>query len=351
MSRLSDEARQERFCKLMNLSYLRGKGALSEAQIAQKLGFIDSSGSPSARVMYERLQEWGLPDWVVKPNDTDEGAETEKMHQARDTEDTVKVRRARSTGDPERLPPAGAARPLFRRALHALSRYVDPPKPPTDRPVGFMDMDFTDGAGELSFLEEYLQAGRFVSVSVNRSDPNEIQTVRRKDLSSEEWEQACHEYCEDPAQDHFLIGAEMTVQPEGAAHSPWDVLVKLIGVYVLTGEPLEPLLENLHPEPEKADREQLERLVHGYKQGKGYVPGMVDKAQQISRLIRGGTVRRGPSTPGLSERDLRAAWDITWRKEQGWSYAEIHSWLEKKRYPYTRADVERLGSINPARPE
>ncbi len=138
----------------------------------------------------------------------------------------------------------------------------------------------------------------------------------------------------------------------GAAHYPWDGLVELIGAYVLVGEPLEPLLEKLHKEPEKVDREQLTKLIHGYKQGKGYVPGMLDRARQIARLVRGGPVRSGPSTKKLSGLDLHIAWLIIGLKEQGLSYTQIHRELRKRRYyTYTCADVERLGGINPPRPQ
>jgi hypothetical protein len=190
-----------------------------------------------------------------------------------------------------------------------------------------------------------------VTFSVDRADPRDIQMIRRKDLSPENWELACDAYDEDPTQDYFLIGDEVGIEAYGAGHYPWDELVKLIGVYVLAGKPLEPLLEKLHPEPEKADREQLERLVHGYKKGKGYVPGMLDKARQIARLIRGGIVRRGPSTESSSDIDLYVNRSITRLKEQGLSYAQIHRLLKKRGYPYTRADVERLAGIDPVRPE
>jgi hypothetical protein len=342
---LSDEALRERLRKLAKLYILRAQGTSSEDQIAQELGFTDGRGAPSAQVMYERLQgEWGIPGWIVYPNGAGERIETTKEPKPRDTDDTKKSRKVRSTGNAEQLPPAVAASELFRTVLRKLRRYVDPPEPPVDRPVGFMDIDFTDGAGELSFLEEYLQAGRFVSASVTRPDPEEIHTVLRKECAPEEWERICNEYGEDPTQDYFLIGAEMGLHAEGAKHYPSHMLVELIGVYVLTGAPLEPLLEKLHPEPEKADREQLERLVHGYKKGKGYIPGMMDKAWQISRLMRAVAVGRGPSVGRLSELDLHVAWSINQLKEQGLSYAQIHRGLKERNYPHTRADVERLDS-------
>jgi len=63
MPRLSDEERQIRFRKLAILWSRQAEGVLSEDQIAEELDFRDSTGAPSARVMYETLQEeWDLPN-------------------------------------------------------------------------------------------------------------------------------------------------------------------------------------------------------------------------------------------------------------------------------------------------
>ena len=95
MPRLSDEALRERLRELEKLCRLRVQGTLSEIQIAQKLEFFDSSGAPSARVMYDRLQEeWDLPNWLVNPGDMAEDTETRKE------------RKASSGGDVKKLPSA-----------------------------------------------------------------------------------------------------------------------------------------------------------------------------------------------------------------------------------------------------
>jgi hypothetical protein len=71
MGRLPDDARNEalREIKLARLCVLRAEGIFSEDQIVQKLDFVDETGTPLREAMYERLEAWGLPDWVVYPGD------------------------------------------------------------------------------------------------------------------------------------------------------------------------------------------------------------------------------------------------------------------------------------------
>jgi hypothetical protein len=227
-----------------------------------------------------------------------------------------------------------------------LGRYVDPPELPEDRPVGFMELGRS--ADVLGSLEEYLHAGRIETASVYRPDPQHMREVRREDLSAEEWRRACEEHREDPDQGAFWIDAETGTYPHGARRYPADVLVKLIGAYVLAGEPLEPLLEELHPNPREADREQLERLIHGHGAGSKRVPGMIDKARQIARAVRGGRV--GPGNIGeVSQEDMFAAWQVSWLKSQGRSYEEIHELLKSD--GYTKSDIHWLGSLDVKMPE
>ncbi len=155
---LSGPGRKEAFKKVGLLCARRFEGTRSEDEIAKELKFR------SVEAMHIQLKNWKLPEWLI---------------QTRAPEAEGKEQKAREGGEVVKLPPAGAARDLFRRALRTLSRYVDPPEPPRERPVGFMDVDFTDGAGLLGLLEEYLQGRRFVSTSVYRPDPGEVVIVRR----------------------------------------------------------------------------------------------------------------------------------------------------------------------------
>src|SRR5215218_9338445 len=134
MGRLSDEARQQRLYKLMRLCYLRAQDITSEDQIVRELDFRDALGTHSAVAMYEELEAWGLPRWLVYPRGADARAGEEE------TERREKERRARATGEAKDLPPAGQAVSLFREDLERRAHYID----------------------ELPGLKEQLQAERFV---------------------------------------------------------------------------------------------------------------------------------------------------------------------------------------------
>jgi hypothetical protein len=67
MASVSDKTRQDRVYKTARLCLLRGKGTISEDEIAEHLDFRESLGAYSARTMYEELESWGLPEWLVYP--------------------------------------------------------------------------------------------------------------------------------------------------------------------------------------------------------------------------------------------------------------------------------------------
>lgn len=314
------------------LCILRYQGSYSEDEIAEQLGFTPGYQPSAAKAMYKHLEDLGLPPWLVY------GEEPRANDKPK--------REARSTGDTIKLPPAGVARELFREVVQELSRYVDTPEPPKDRPAGFMDIRYSESV--LDTLEEYLQAERFITADVYRPDPEFMQVVRREDLSAEEWKRACGEYGEDPDQDHFWMDAETGIYPHGAMRFPSEPLVQLIGAYVLVGKPLEPLLEKLHPRPEAVDREQLERLIHGHK-AKRYIPGMLYKVKQVARAVRGGTIREGPPAGELSQMDLLTAWRVSFFKQRGLSYTEIHEAVKKD--GYSLEDVQRFADMNPTKPD
>jgi hypothetical protein len=114
MDRLSGEDKEKALLKVVRLCVLREKGALSEDQIAQQLDFVDETGAPLREAMYERLEGWGLPGWIVYPDGGGEQIGTEK------TKRNLKERKAKSFGrDKGELPPPSRPSHCFGRTSSA----------------------------------------------------------------------------------------------------------------------------------------------------------------------------------------------------------------------------------------
>jgi hypothetical protein len=73
MASVSAKTRQDRFYKTARLCLLRREGTISEDEIAEHLDFRESLGAYSARTMYEELESWGLPEWLVYPRRSSTG--------------------------------------------------------------------------------------------------------------------------------------------------------------------------------------------------------------------------------------------------------------------------------------
>jgi len=104
-------------------------------------------------------------------------------------------------------------------------------------------------------------------------------------------------------------------------------------LYVLAGEPLDPLLDALHPDPSEA---QLQRLHQAANE-------LLHKAGQLATLVRGGIIRRGPSTGELSPQDQNAASYITNQLRQGVPEAEIRELLSK--LGFSQQEITRLKNL------
>jgi hypothetical protein len=303
------EELDQRVLRYLKFYSFRMQQQLPEAEIARQLG----AESPPA--LYQALQRDGFPVCPIC------GATPEGPGHC-EPPVTKRKRKARQGGEAIELPRAREARDLFREATQALSKIVDPPAPPIDHnDVTFRQI--VDSLDRLGDLEEFLQGERFVSASVYRPDPDDV-IFRREDFTEEAWVEACEAHGEDPSTDVFLTDS-VGVSPQGAKQTPAEILVKLIGAYVLTGLPLDPLLEKLHPEPEEVDRDQLRAFIYGRTtEGGRHTEGMMDKVRQIARVVRGGTVRKGPPTEELSRKDLQAAWEIASWRSQGYADEDIH---------------------------
>ena len=122
----------------------------------------------------------------------------------------------------------------------------------------------------------------------------------------------------------------------GASQQPPEPLTKLIAAYVLTGEGLEPLVAMLHPEPSEADRVRLEQAA----------AELNHKAGQLARLVRGGELRRGPTSGEEASREQLIAWMVREHRDWGLSDKEIREVLERDGYPVTIGEMRRLEKLD-----
>jgi hypothetical protein len=309
MARLSTEARKERLNKLLRLCLRRSKGDSSEDQMAKELGFVDAVGVPSARVMYERLQEWGLPDWVVYPDDA----------AIEHTEKTTPERKARSTGNVQELPAAGRAVDLFREDLERLTYYLN----------------------QLPGLKEQLQAERFVSSYWVGED---WEYYYKSDFSEQGWKELCEELGEDPNEEVVRLPVE-PIKARGDTATPWKGLIPLIALHAIMYETVDSLIEVLHPDPSSVNRAELYD-----EKKKGYVYMLKTYADRLAKTVRGGRVRSGHHAGEVTDDDHLAVWlFIEPLAEKDYPDEQIRAQIEKE-YPslgkmYTVDDITRLRQL------
>jgi hypothetical protein len=325
MDRLSGEVKKEAQLTVARLCVLRGKGAFSEDEIAQQLDFVDETGAPLREAMYERLEGWGLPGWIVYPDGGGEQIGKEK------TKRNPKKPKAQSVGrDKGELPPAEQAESLFRRDLERLRWYVD----------WLEDM-----------RERYQeQPERWLSYWWHE---DEWDTYYRSSFSEEEWGRLCEEANVDPAWESFVVDLKPSGTPVAFGGAPWRGLVYLIAMHTLMNKSIDPLLDELNPNPDKVNREKL------FHKKRGTVTQLRASARELAKVVRGG--KGGPGNPAreLPPWELKVAWEMIHPlAQEGLSYEEILGKLKEDGsveatkyvlgYELTVSDVERL--YNPTLP-
>jgi hypothetical protein len=218
-----------------------------------------------------------------------------------DQNEKRKRKARRSGGEKRELPPAAAAAELFRGALIRLEHDV----------------------AELSRRREYIQDERFVVERHFSGEAGESwSTYERAGMPEAAWREFCERYEADPSFDSFTVWEDRVVSG-GLSRAPPEPLTQLIAVYILSGEPLDALLKALHDDPEAVDENLLDGHIHGRKTGKDKIPGLVSKAETVARLVRGGNLRSGPTTPDLSRREEEAAAYIRFQRSRGVSDDKI----------------------------
>jgi len=237
----------------------------------EALGFGEF-GSPE--ILHQQLAADGFPVCRVcgaTPARTDHCSKSEEKRK----------RRARRAGEKLELPPPKAAASIFRAVLVALE----------------------DDIGKLADRREWLQGERFVAGDY---------PIVRVFLKPKVADPSIDPPTETVVQEHGEVAI-----PRGAGQAPAEPLTTLIAVAVLAGYQLPALLKKLHPDPSTIDTERLEQAVQELR----------NKARQLARLVRGGNIRRGPSTEELSLLEQLAAWEIYGMSQLGFSEREIEDWV------------------------
>jgi hypothetical protein len=285
--------RNEAALMIAYLLVYRNSENLPEEEIARKLKF------ESVEKLYDQLKVWGLPEWFMYPEGKSPETEAAAFYSAT-------PERARKPPPPaapaKKLPPAERAKYLFEALATRIAS----------------DARFT------AQFEDVLRGKRF-----------------------ETWWQ--HHPDKKPA----------AVE---ASEYPADPLWRLIAMYALAderqifgsrqmGEPMERLIQALHPEPEKADRAELRRYIEGDQTGRENFPGLKTRAKQIARIVRGGKTKQkgGRVVKEYSSADMAVAYLVAVGRKEGQSDELIHELIGDP--DYSLEDIRRLGDIGQELPD
>jgi hypothetical protein len=243
-----------------------------EEEIAKKASF------GSAMAMHIQLKNWNLPDEIAYG--------TSKAHRSERWPGNKRRRQARrGGGDGRALPSAGNAVALFAPVMARLD----------------------DMFSSLTALDEAYKDERF-------------EAVER------------YPYAAITDQDEVTHDNDV-VLPLGATQSPSRISTELISAYVIADQPIDTLVETLHPEPGTIDRAKLDEKVERLKLIAGHV----------ARLVRGGTIRRGHHTEELSSREQEAVPYYSNQLRAGVPEAEIKQTL--LRWGLKRDDMPRIKNL------
>lgn len=304
------DPRDEQYYKFV--SY-RLKG-LSDQEIAARLEF----GSPEA--LYHRLFHDGYPvcpECGGRPDECSHGTTSSESKDSAKPKERKERKPRAGDGRPKALPPVAGATDLFREALNKLVQEVE----------------------ELEHRRETYAGGRFVAADVYSGSV----FLSRTDVGDEAWRELVKNHgAERVDEDELFIPDGRMKEPAGGDAVPGWPLPALIAAYLLAGEPLEPLLEVLHPAPEDADRGKLRTYVEGRKKPDGR-DGLEVLSQQVAALIRGSGRSRGTPPPALTQTEQNVACSVTDYRKQGLSDEEI-----VKKFAHTGItirDVRRLGDF------
>jgi hypothetical protein len=274
MDGLSGAQRRDALVKIAAVCTLRSGVSTthySEEEVAKKAGF------GSAMAMHIQLEKWNLPNPIVY------GTSTVHVGEKR-PEDKRKRAARRGTTEVQHLPNAGGSVGLFAPVIARLD----------------------DLFSSLSALEEAYKDERF---------------------------EAVERYQHAAITDDEVAPGNDVVLPLGAKQSPSRILTELIAAYVIADQPVDALVDALHPEPGNIDRAKLGEKVEKLQLLAGHV----------AKLVRGGTIRRGHHTEELSSREQEAVRFYANQLHTGVAEEEIRRTLHK--WGFKRSDIPRIKNL------
>jgi hypothetical protein len=285
----------------LNFNALR-KNGVSDKQIAKKYGFNHPE------TLYHKLRRDGFP--VCEHCGDYSPGETH-----------CSKRQARTSGDKRKeLPATSDAQRLFWPLVEWVQRSVD----------------------RLYWRKEYWQDGRFVV-----QEHVEMPIIfDHGTVDAETWEQLRKDHGVDE-QGRLLVKKGSFTQAGGGSWYPAEPLPTLIALHLLSDEPLEPLVEALHPDPADAKWEALEKHVQGKD-------GLIRQARQVAALVRGSSrTSQGRHSEEVDTERHDAAMFIQKKRQEGIKDTEILDILRdkpflqelKKERQVTMKDLQWLGNL------
>ncbi len=303
------------------MCYLQYYAARVNGNPVDRLASAHGFDSPAD--LYEYLARSGFPICEVC-GETPAGPEHCKQP-------SLKKRRARSGSDGKvvKLPPARNAMRLFEEVIGCGDKNP-------------FSAGLHGSCERLRDLEEELHGKRFVSNMVFRPEDGVgfEGTLRRGEHSEDEWRRICLSLSQDHKTTDEITPYDVPggpgMSPLGAGRTPAGHLVRLIATYALVRDDLDPLVAELHPEPEAVDWEKVRSAQEALRLN----------AEHLATLVRGGYVGKGAPVERLTREEANLAYVISNLKDEGdLSYREIQRRLKDYGHDLPLGEIERLGGL------
>jgi hypothetical protein len=257
----------------------RLQGEDSEEVLAEKGGFV------SVGAMRASLRAWGLHGMLPQ---------------------------AKKTSQKRR--PKGTDRP--REELPSLDRAVEPLKEGIGRLQRALEL--------LPYNRQWLKDKRIVTSAQYPKETGYLKHIyRRKEHSSNEWEEVCEAHGQDLDVEEFTVAVDAPPMPRGASERASGFLLELVTNFVVTGRDPKQLLEYLHPNPHELDEAALKDIEKHHQK-------LLLAAEHLATLLRGGEVKQGPPHPDVTLKEQWACWILRNQELYGWPDSSLPPSIREK---------------------
>lgn len=232
---------------------------------------------------------------------------------------TPKKKASKPRGQKTELPDAARAVPFFEDALARLGLLAGRLAQRREYRVGH-------GVGSSFVAAESGESVRTYTRLMRREmEPDEWREVCKEyglnpdaefpEMTLDEWRAACEEYHLDPEAAFHEIPYRCEAGPFDAPFGvptdhPPEPLPALVAAYALAGWDVDELVEVLHPEPDQADQQMIEKVRKE----------LIRQTQRLTAEVRGGSARPGKRTLSQITGDERLlAAHINELRDRGWT--------------------------------